>query len=325
MWSCLPPERVLNLDYSWRFGKPQCYFLRETCKGYGEGTSGIHSPCEKHWKFSKAELARVPDTQLRFVAYLYEEFYCSRVRGQMRRVPQTVSTQVPLSGGTEELRIAGSECIFANLIHESLCFLKLILDQQLFMNEQCRALGQPIKLDPSRPAILTIFYGNDVLVNFDATLAGVLSSTDILRAYGLDESFDYLKVWSSGTPESVSGETALLAQVGLMPRVSHSADLRGNTQDEGRRTVSFSRGRLLTSVHSAVECFRGEVPPAWRKHLDFTRAASAATHHLVDLKTHSSRMASVSKVLQPSIHEAAAFKALHDRLTDLPRFVEAEP
>ena len=149
------------------------------------------------------------------------------------------------------------------------------------MNTQCQKFGQAVPFDISRKAILTIFYGNDVLVNFTATLAGVLSSSDILQEYGLNGEYDYLCLWSSGTPESVSGETALLAQVGLIPRVSHSADLRGNTQDEGRRTVSLSRGRLLTSFHSAVECFQcGEVPPAWRKHLKYTSAESAATHHL---------------------------------------------
>ena len=113
-----------------------------------------------------------------------------------------------------------------------------------------------------RKAILTIFYGNDVLVNFDAALAGVLSSPAILRKYQLDDSCNYLSVWSTGTPESVSGETSLLAQVVVVPRVSHSADLRGNMQDGGRRTVACSRSRLLTSIHYAEECFKGgNVPP----------------------------------------------------------------
>ena len=59
-------------------------------------------------------------------------------------------------------------------------------------------------------------------------------------------------VWSSGTPESVSGETSLLTQVVLDPRVSHSADLPGHMQDEGRRTVSCSRSRRLMPFHYAV-------------------------------------------------------------------------
>ena len=154
-----PDDLVSSLNYSWRFGKLQCHFLRETCKRYGEGTPGTYSPREKPRQFSKAELARVPDTQLRCVAYRHEEFYCSRMRGLMLPDPQFVSTQGP------------------------------------------------------------------------------------------HESCDNLRVWLSGTPESVSGETSLLAQVAHIPPVSHIADLRGNMLDEGRRLVSASRSRLLASFH----------------------------------------------------------------------------
>ena len=58
-------------------------------------------------------------------------------------------------------------------------------------------------------------------------------------------------IWSSGTPETVSGETSLLTQVVLDSRVSHRADLRGHMQDEGRRIVSSSRSHGF-SIESAL-------------------------------------------------------------------------
>ena len=76
------------------------------------------------------------------------------------------------------------------------------------------------------------------------------------------------------------------------------------------------------SFYSATECFIGSVTSALRRHLDFTREASAETQHSVNVKTHISTMVSVSQDLQPNTHEAAAFETQPDRLTNLPRFVD---
>ena len=58
-----------------------------------------------------------------------------------------------------------------------------------------------------------------------------------------------------GTPEALSGADVFLAQVVVIPRNTDQADVRGNLQDEGRRTVASTRGRKLLSYHMEENCF----------------------------------------------------------------------
>ena len=108
-----------------------------------------------------------------------------------------------------------------------------------------------------------MFYANDVLVFFHAVLWHVLHTSAILRAYDLGD-YDYLYLWIVGTPGVVSGETVLLSQTAILPRVLEKADLAGDLDSEGRRTVTSTRARKLLSFHQVDECFRtNTIPRTW--------------------------------------------------------------
>jgi hypothetical protein len=67
------------------------------------------------------------------------------------------------------------------------------------------------------------------------------------------------------TPETVSGDTVLLCQRGILPRVMGQEDVRGNLKCEGRRNVMCSRARLFSSTHIAVECLEAsDAGDAWK-------------------------------------------------------------
>ena len=73
----------------------------------------------------------------------------------------------------------------------------------------------------------------------------ILRDATILNAYGLNPKFPYEQVWSIGTPEGVSGETVLLGQVCIVPRIAGVADLLGNMDSQGRLVVGLTRARAL--------------------------------------------------------------------------------
>ena len=153
--------------------------------------------------------------------------------------------------------------MFLHMIHEGLMFLKAMRKDRIVLNKYLPAA----KLTRETTAIVSIFYGNDVLVNSNILLHQILSTSQILTTYELDQNFNYQTVWTTGTPEAVSGETVLLAQVAHFPRIADCADLRGNLKDEGRKTVSASRGRIFTTLHSCAECFESRpLPPIWEAH-----------------------------------------------------------
>ena len=161
------------------------------------------------------------------------------------------------SSDTSPVRIAGSQNMFAKLAHEGLFFLRRLGDGQVRLNEE----SGPIQLDINTKAIATIFYSNDVLVFFKAMMLKILRDSTILNAYGLNAELDYEQVWSIGTPEGVSGETVLLCQVCIVPRIAGVADLLGNMDSQGRLAVCLTRARVETSIHACMECFEMEDIP----------------------------------------------------------------
>ena len=99
---------------------------------------------------------------------------------------------------------------------------------------------------------------------FHAVLFTVLRTPEILEAYDLTPNLDYLHLWTVGTPGVISGDTALVAQTAILPRMVGRADLAGDLEAEGRRTVTGTRARKLLSYHQCVACFRnGDVPKVW--------------------------------------------------------------
>ena len=96
-----------------------------------------------------------------------------------------------------------------------------------------------------------------------------LGDGNVLQTYGLLPGIDYTTYWTYGTPEALSGETVLLSQVGILPRDSSGADLFGNLDDEPRRTVHGTRGRLLITNHLVWECFNSKIALFWQREKDF--------------------------------------------------------
>lgn len=326
VWTCLPEGHIFSMPYSWRFGSELCKFLRLTSGTYAQSSFTITSPKDAPRKFSMDELARVPDTRLRFVLYHKDRYYISKERGIMMPDPQLVfprtSTVASFDILQHECRIAGSTTIFMNMIHEGLCFLKELAEGRIQLNTKT----DPIKLEPTTKAIVTMIYGNDVLINFDATLIQILRNERVLRSYGLPENVDYLKVWSTGTPELVSGATVLLSQVAHFPRVPDCADLQGNLKDAGRRTVSASRCRIACSFHSCAECFENtNVPSSWKVHVQHVLrkpiCASCIDSLVVDGAD--TPLASVGGESISGIDESAAFRTLQCTIGDLREFVHA--
>ena len=136
-------------------------------------------------------------------------------------------------------------------------------------------LGNPIILTENTEALLTVVYGNDILIPFTDMVTAVCENAQLLEAYGLELEFDYRKVWKVLTPDSCSGRDVLMQQLLIIPRIMEAQDLRGNLKDEGRRNVSCSRNSHFWSCHSSQECFRDpKVTDMWKKHVQFTEYVS---------------------------------------------------
>ena len=169
--------------------------------------------------------------------------------------------------------------MFLSLIHEGMCFLYDIHAMKI----QLANIAAPIPMKPGLEAIVIIMYEEDVLVNFERMLRTLLTTTSILRCYGLPSTVDYMQFWRTGTPDEVAGGTALLAQVAHLPRGAIGADLHGRLKDKGRQTISASRGLLQTSFHSCWECFESPTtPPNWRAHKRWVENAPAIAVQYID-------------------------------------------
>ena len=207
-------------------------------------------------------------------------------------------------------RVAANCNIFLNMIHEGLVYLGAIQQGQIVLNN---ADSPVITLRSSPKAIATMFYGNDVLVFFHAILFNVLRTPDIMRAYKLNENLDYSHLWSVGTPGVLSGETALVAQTAILPRTLGTADLAGDLESEGMRTVTATRARLLLSFHQIEECFRqGNVPNVWQayyRHV-FENTFEDCIVENLNYNWGDRQLAPMNSILIPSCNEQHAFTVL---------------
>ena len=224
--------------------------------------------------------------------------------------------QEPSSG----TRIAGSLCMFANTLHEGFCLLSCLHRSLLRLN----ASNPPLSVDDAATPVVTIIYGNDILVNFTAVLLGVSKNKRVLEAYGLDPNVNYLKLWSTGTPESVSGETSILAQPMHFPRIKNQADMLGNPADGGRRTVAYTRNRLFISSHICAENLNMEnLGETWKLHRDHLQGKAHCKSERLEMHVSNNRsiMVSVKNFLPFELNEEHAFRVLLSAMQPLPDFV----
>ena len=122
-WECLREQDIHHLTFSWRFGPEVCCFQRYTTKLYGENTLGIWSPKEEPHRFSSKDLARVPNTRLKFVIYFGEIYDSSSKRGVLdnRRVRfELYSKEHAKDEEDEEVasvpRVAAAKTMFNNCL-----------------------------------------------------------------------------------------------------------------------------------------------------------------------------------------------------------------
>lgn len=281
--------------------------------------------------FTREELERVPDTKLRFVVYQKADYGTSVRRGVLDEKPQRIvarfsmgQSHVDDSGGapafSQARRVASCQVMFWNMFHEGLVFLSVFVNGRICMNSQSPVL----RFIEDEVVIASIFYSNDVLVVFSACLQSVLGIPEVLEKYALLSTVDFHACWTYGTPEVLSGGTVLLSQTGILPRNDVGADLMGNLEDEARRTVQGTRGRLSITTHVAKECFEGVVPPAWKKeqaHLE--GVANGVVYNLDCLEVDQGQhFATMSGVCEIPFDEVDVFIALQSRLWFIPKTVE---
>ena len=77
---------------------------------------------------------------------------------------------------TGERTVAGATCIMANMYHEALCLLRGLMNGTVKLNKE----SKPISLTSGVDAVATMIYLNDVLINVDAGIVGVLRCQPIL-------------------------------------------------------------------------------------------------------------------------------------------------
>ena len=144
-----------------------------------------------------------------------------------------------------------------------------------------------------------------------------------MRAYKLNENLDYSHLWSVGTPGVLSGETALVAQTAILPRTLGTADLAGDLESEGRRTVTATRARLLLSFHQIEECFRqGKVPNVWQayyRHV-FENTFEDCIVENLNYNWGDRQLAPMNSILIPSYNEQHAFTVLKNEMSDFPTY-----
>ena len=140
-------------------------------------------------------------------------------------------------------------------LHEMLEIIGRVCRGEIFLNAMTQT---PLQLPGEVYSTLcaTIFYYNDSMIIFEACMREINLRGDILHWYGIPANVDLTSFWRIGTPEALSGEDAMFVQVFIMPRSTKGADLRGNMADEGRLTVSLTRGQRLVMLHLDEACLR---------------------------------------------------------------------
>ena len=329
-WICLRAKDIHRLRFSWRFGPEVTIFQRYTSKLYGHNTDGIWSPQEKPELFSDKDLARVPNTRLRFVSYVGAEYDSCYQRGYLENQPFKFDVRIKADAKLEDIpaesvpRVASSQIMFCNMIHEGLVFLMLLMNGLIRLNGNTDT--EPLCFQEGEQIIASIFYSNDVLIIFGALLLAALTNPMTLHRYRLSEKYNYLDSWLCATPEAVSGDTVLLCQTGIVPNERSSPKLKGNPTDPGRRVVIGTRARILCSNHLTSECFTQNVPTAWQQqhlHLVGKDTGSGCSSIQQSVRVDKSqRFASLSVFAPIPFDEGQAFEKLEEFFADIPKLVE---
>ena len=329
-WICLRAKDIHHLTFSWRFGPEVTIFQRYTSQLYGPATDGIWSPEEKPELFSAKDLARVPNTRLRFVSYVGAEYDSCQQRGFLDNQPFKFDVRIKESAKPEDVpveagpRVACSQIIFCNMIHEGLVFLMLLTNGLIRLNQDRDT--KPLSFQEGEQIIASIFYCNDVLVIFGALLLAALTNPMTLQRYRLSENYNYLDSWLCATPDAVSGETVLLCQTGIVPNDSSCPKLKGNSADPGRRVVIGTRARILCSNHLTSESFIQNMPAAWQKqhlHLIGRDTGSGCSSIRQSVRVDESEtFASLSAFARIPFDERHAFKKLTETFADMHKSVE---
>jgi len=122
----------------------------------------------------------------------------------------------------------------------------------------------PLTLTPTTKAIGTFFFRSHAVVAFRNFCYGCLQSEDILKGYGLNLSFPWVRVWCIMSVDASSGRAVLLAQGVVVPRIIAFSDCAGNYQSLGRFLVFNSRMILYLSLYIVSECFESfNLPLCW--------------------------------------------------------------
>ena len=277
-WMCMEEKNIVASTITRRFGKSITRLQRRTAMNIISSDdenneypqTGIFSPVEKPHLFTPAELALVPQTHLRFVKIYNEKWDGCDVRGKMLGHSEVVNYHRHPADDQDTkktaTRVAYGPTFFLNMIHEGLVFLSQLCAGYVFPNTQAIT---PLRFVPGQQVIVSMFYGNDLLFIFTSLLKHVVKNGAYRELYNIPNEVDVFSCWTTGTPDLVSGDTALLSQTAICPRIMDSADLCGNVRCDGRRVVGSTRGRYRITFYLAAECFSGEIPPAWKNFVKF--------------------------------------------------------
>ena len=312
-WICLEECNIVPLCISRRFGKEVCKLLRATAtekdsNNTGVGTKrkepsssredttttttlprrGIHSPQEYPSVFTADEIRMVPTTKVTFLFFKNAKWEGSLKRG----ILQGLDNKIKYNGNTgyDELsksfpRVAYGQIMFLNMYHEGFIFLSLYCKNLIRLNEN----SQPLQYSAYEQVIITMFYGNDLLIIFAGLLKHIVESKIYCTIYDIPEDVNVFSHWKFGTPDLISGDTALLSQTAVCPRKLNGANLLGHIKCTGRRLVGLTRARVQTTHYYTSECFEDYLPLAWFKqhkylmqHNGFESRDFDATIHTID-------------------------------------------
>ena len=310
------------------------YFLRHAIPEYDAKETKMLSPKEHRSSFTPEELKRVPQSFTRVVIYNGASYYGCVKRGSVAATAHTVAPwkmhlTPPRSSIVQDPdrtqrqpRVAGSLVMFANMLHEILVVARACDEGLLKMN----ADSEPLTDTEFSDLATSMVYLNDVLVNFDAAVLGIVNDASVRQAYGISPSMKLGRdVWRASTPEGISGDTKLVGQLGVFPTEFPFARMAGNHASSGRRTVGVTRGRILNSSHFCGECLKSDkVPGIWTQYMKAAKAQRKGTSFIyqeISCQGNSVPLASIAGTFCPSMQEEKAFKALVAIISDLPGFV----
>ena len=331
-WMCMDEANIVASTFSRRFGPEITQFQQAIAmkslpmhvRNDPFPEEGIWSPVEKKKTFTDKELALVPRTRLRFVKVYNERWDGCDTRGKLLGRPQVIDYQGQPADDSESkepvYRVAFGPIVFINMIHEGLVFLSQLCAKRVYANKADEAAGKPLPFVPGQQVIISMFYGNDLLFIFTSLLKHVVNEGSYRNLYNIPADVDVFRCWMPGTPDLVSGDTALLSQTAICPRKMDAANLWGNLRCHGRLVVGSTRGRVRISMYLAAECLHGVAPPAWKRFISFLDKVSNDSQKDVSVQEihvdNGEILAPLRDLEQLTYAEMPVFKALQDVLSN---------